>query len=339
MKEVIGLDVGTSRLVSARKAGAGFEFQSQLNAFVAIPYSRMTEIALEREKVPFSAEGDSIIVHGNESARFADFLQIEARRPMTAGFLNPAENDGGARLRRLIGSLLPEDQRGGRVYFTVPAPPIGSAEALTYHEATVRQVLTSLGYRATPLNEGLAVVYAELESSNFSGIGISFGGGLVNVTLAYLSVPVLSFSIPKAGDYIDRSTATVTGELATRVRLAKEESLHLNGTPADKLQQVLTVYYDDMIKSVVTGLRDAFASTRNVPRISQKVPVVIAGGTASPSGFRVRFEKAILEAGLPIGISEVRLSEAPLNATAKGALVAALADGDRTATAAAAATA
>ena len=34
-------------------------------------------------------------------------------------------------------------------------------------------------------------------------------GGLCNVCLAYLSVPVMSFSIPKAGDYIDSSASLV----------------------------------------------------------------------------------------------------------------------------------
>jgi len=35
------------------------------------------------------------------------------------------------------------------------------------------------------------------------------------VCLAYLSVPVFSFSIPKAGDYIDSSVAKLRGEPAT----------------------------------------------------------------------------------------------------------------------------
>ncbi len=42
-----------------------------------------------------------------------------------------------------------------------------------------------------------------MEGSNYTGIGISCGGGLCNVCLAYLSVPVVSFSVPKAGDFID----------------------------------------------------------------------------------------------------------------------------------------
>ena len=58
------------------------------------------------------------------------------------------------------------------------------------------------------------------------------------------------------------------------------------------------------------------------------VPLVLAGGSALPRGFRDRFEKALRETDFPISLSEVRVAESPLNATAKGALVAALADGE-----------
>ena len=123
-----------------------------------------------------------------------------------------------------------------------------------------------MGYQVKSINEGLAVVYSELESSNYTGIGISCGGGLCNVCVAYLSVPVLSFSIPRAGDYIDTNAASITGERANRVRIAKEDSFHFNGFFADKLQQVLSVYYDEMIQSLVQGMKQAFSNSRNLPK-------------------------------------------------------------------------
>lgn len=327
MKEVLGLDVGTSRLVAARKAAQGMEFESQLNAFVSIPHNKMTESALGKEGVPFTVDNGQIMVHGNESARFADLLQMETRRPMTKGVLNANESESSAHLGHLIRTLL-GNRKPTRVTFTVPAAPLGNQESLTYHEATVTQILTDMGHRPTAINEGLAVIYAEMESSNYSGIGISCGGGLVNVCLAYLSVPVLSFSLPKAGDFIDSSTASITGELATRVRLTKEDSFYLNGSTGSKMQQVLTVYYDDMIKSIVAGLREAFSVARNIPKFSKAIPLVLAGGSALPRGFRDRFEKALRETDFPLSLSEVRVAESPLNTTAKGALVAALADGE-----------
>jgi hypothetical protein len=88
---VMGLDVGTSRIVLSWKDTENYSFSSQLNAFVAVPYTRMTENALRREGVPFEKHEHELVVLGNEAPRFADLLNVEMRRPMVQGVLNPAE--------------------------------------------------------------------------------------------------------------------------------------------------------------------------------------------------------------------------------------------------------
>lgn len=326
-QSALGLDVGTSRIVIARRANDDFSYESQLNAFVAIPYSKITEGVLEREKIPHTVQGGEIIVHGNESEKFAGLLNAETRRPMTRGLLDAKEPDSLSMIREIIARMLAE--HGGekrKVCFTVPAPPLGAESSLTYHEATLRQILSDLKYQPVSINEGLAIVYSELESSNYTGIGISCGGGLCNVCLAYLSVPILSFSIPKAGDYIDSSAASVTGERANRIRLTKEDSFHFNGFFADKVHQVLGVYYDDMIRSLVAALKDAFTRTSNLPKFNRPIPMVLSGGTALPPGFRDRFEKLLWEQDFPVTVSDIRMAQNPLHSTAKGALVCALSD-------------
>jgi hypothetical protein len=326
--QALGLDVGTSRIVIARRADDDFRYESQLNAFVAIPYSKITEGVLQREKVPHTIRDGQIIVHGNESEKFAGLLEAETRRPMTAGVLDAKEPDSLAMIREILTTMF-QPHRGDqkkKVCFTVPAPPLGAEGSLTYHEATLRQILTELNYEPVSINEGLAIVYSELEGSNYTGIGISLGGGLCNVCLSYLSVPIISFSIPKAGDYIDNNAASVTGERANRIRLTKEDSFHFNGFFADKVHQVLGVYYDDMIRSLVTALKEAFTRTSSLPKFNRPIPMVLSGGTALPPGFRDRFEKLLWEQDFPITVSDIRLAQNPLHSTAKGALVCALSD-------------
>ncbi len=323
----VGLDVGTSRIVVAQRAGDDFQYESQLNAFVSIPHSKITQAVLEREGIPHTPVAGEIIVHGNESEKFAGILNAEIRRPMSRGVLDPKEPEGLRMIREILASMVGSGNRDRqKMCFTVPAAPLGAEGSLTYHEATVRQILTELGYQPTSINEGLAVIYAELESSNYTGIGVSLGGGLCNVCLAYLSVPVLSFSVPKAGDFIDASSASVTGERANRIRLTKEDSFHFNGFFADKVHQVIGVYYDDMIRSLVAALKEAFARTKDLPKFTRPVPMVLSGGTTMPPGFRDRFEKLLWEQDFPITVSDIRLAQNPLYATAKGALVYALSD-------------
>jgi hypothetical protein len=303
-----------------------FQYQEQLNAFVGIPYAKVTEKVLQKENVPHVAAGNEIIVHGNESEKLADMLSMETRRPMDKGFLNPHEPDSLSRVAYMIENLCGKGQEDQLVCFSVPAAPLGEEDCLTYHEATLKQVLGDLGYEAKSINEGLAVVYAELEESNYTGIGISCGSGLCNVCLSYLSVPVFSFSIPKAGDFIDVSAAAVVGDRATRVRIAKEESFHFNGHHAEKVNQVLKVYYDDMIRTIIEGLKSELAKAGGMSRLRRPIPLVLSGGSTLPNGFRDRFENILKESDLPISVSEIRLAPNPLHSTAKGALMAALVD-------------
>lgn len=327
-KAVIGLDIGTSRVVAACAGGGQPEVHSELNAFLALPYSRLTENSLKKESIPFAVAGGQIVVIGNESARMADLLGREIRRPMTRGMLNPEEPESLELIRQIISTVVePEETAGSKICYSLPAPPLGGDDNLTFHEAAVRQILEKLGYGdLRGVNEGVAVIYSEMEDSNYTGIGISCGGGLCNVAMAYLSVPVLAFSVPKGGDFIDASAAGVTGEMVNRVRLIKEESFHFNGHYADKIQQALSVYYDDMIQSIVGGLKQALESSRNVPKFGREVPVVLSGGGVLPDGFRERFEKAVRQTSLPVRISEVRLARNPLETTARGALAAALSE-------------
>lgn len=322
-----GIDVGTSRICLARRGGGQIEYETQLNAFLSVPHSPMTESVLRKERVPHTARDGEILVLGNEAGRLAELLGMETRRTMTRGMLNPAEPDSVAVLTEMIGAAVRAKEgepAPPRVCFTVPAAPLGAGESLTYHEATLRQILAGLGFNAHPVNEGLATVYAELEASNYSGIGVSCGAGLCNVCLAYLAVPIVSFSVPQAGDYIDSSAASVTGERANRMRILKEDSFHFNGFFADKLHQAIGVYHDSMIQSLVESMARALAGAGKAVRANRPVPIVLSGGSVMPAGFRDRFEKILRQQSFPLPVSEILLAADPLHSAAKGALAAAL---------------
>jgi hypothetical protein len=323
----IGLDVGTSRIVTAQRLDKTTQYQAQLNAFVTLPFSKLTQGVLKKERIPHLVQDSEITVYGDESERFANLFHRETRRPMLRGVLNPDETNS-LRLVREIVTLLTADSpgQGQKLRFSVPAAPLGADVEVNAHEAELKRMLSDLGYEASSISEGLAVVYGEMENSNYTGIGVSCGGGLCNVCLAYLSVPVFSFSIGKAGDFIDSSVANLRGEPATRIRTIKEESFHLNGHFTNKIHQALNTYYEDMIQALVAAIRDAFASAQNMPKLSRPIPLVLSGGTVLAAGFRDRFEKVLRETELPVAISEIRLGASPQHSTARGALVAALSE-------------
>jgi len=116
----------------------------------------------------------------------------------------------------------------------------------------------------------------------------------------------------------------VTGDLATRLRVHKERAFRLNGLGSDRINNALTVYYEEMIVNLVEALRSHISAAQRLPKLDQAIPLVLTGGTVAPKGFLDHFGKILRAKDLPVRLSELRVSADPLNSTARGALMAAL---------------
>jgi actin-like ATPase involved in cell morphogenesis len=134
----LGLDVGTSRIVVARTTDKKYAYESQLNAFLTLPYSKLAESLLQRENVFYEVRGAELIVMGNDAQRFAEVFHVETRRPMRNGTLNPLEPHSLGVLRsiiaRLVGKAATENQK---VLFSVPAPLPDGDVGIPYHHASI----------------------------------------------------------------------------------------------------------------------------------------------------------------------------------------------------------
>src|SRR5262252_6003201 len=119
----IGLDVGTSRIVAARSLeNKKYSYETELNAFLTLPYSKPAESLLQREKVSHEVHGREILVAGNDAQRFAEVFHVETRRPMFDGVLNPQEPHSLAVVRSIIAKLIGKAaSEGQKVFFSVPA--------------------------------------------------------------------------------------------------------------------------------------------------------------------------------------------------------------------------
>jgi len=323
----LGVDVGTCRIVISQKKGRMVATRSQLNAFFSVPYFKFTQDILEKNQVKYFVNGNSLVIIGDGAEKLSVIFNAEIRRPMQEGLLNALEVEGQKVIQKILENLIERPETlGESVCISLPAVPAGWEARLLYHEAILKNYFMSLGYRVKTITEGLAVILTELAENYFSGIGISFGGGMCNVCFSYMSIPVLSFSIPKAGDYIDRSVASVMNMLPTEVKLVKENELDFSSGPRNRVQNALQIFYDDVIYSVLSALNKEFSRSAKLPQLHDPIPIVLAGGTAMPKGFLSRFEKILAEFSFPIPVSGVRLANDPLTATVRGALIAAMSE-------------
>lgn len=320
-----GLDVGTANLLSAVMTGDGETVvRRERNMFLEIPREfRRNRAMLTKLNVPYVTYQDRVFVIGSSSFELANMFGKEVRRPMRDGFLSSDERDAIALLRFIIERLLGEPARENEpVHFSVPAPSVDTDNDTVYHEGVIGGVLRKLGYAPKAINEAHAVVYSELGEQDFTGVGISCGGGMFNVCVAYRSIPGVTFSVSRGGDWIDAHVAKVMGIPLTQATDVKESDICLT-EPRSREEEAIVLYYRNLIDYVLENLAQRFSAARDVPRFTEPVDLVLAGGTSLPRGFPEIFAEELAKLEFPLKIGRVRRAEEPLSSVARGCLIAA----------------
>jgi hypothetical protein len=326
-----GLDVGTANLVAARMdEEGGIEFFPARNAFLDVPEDPYTLKMLKGQGVPYIKRENKLFIIGEDAFELANIFNREMRRPMKNGLISPTDVDAMPMEVELFKKILgPPRADGEVVYYSIPADPVDSTMNIVYHTNIANGLLERLGYRGHPFNEGQAIVFSELGDDDFTGIGISCGGGMVNVCVCFRSMPVVSFSTAKGGDWIDQQAAQVMGCAASKITAVKERGVDINA-PKTPEEEAIVIYYRHLIKYSLDNIVKKFETTKDIPNFPKPVPIAVSGGTSKVGGFVDVFkdEFSKMASRFPIKVSDIRKAEDQLNATAKGCLLAALSHED-----------
>ncbi len=317
-----GLDIGTMNIICAEKDQEDIVFTQQRNAFMDLDSNDLTKNMLDTTKVLYIETENGISLIGEDAFKFATIFEKDARRPMTQGIISPKEKEAIPIMKLIVERVLGQPQKQNEVlYISTPANPIDTDLNVLYHKKTMEALTKGLKYETHVIDEGLAVIYSELSDYDFTGIGISVGAGMTNVTLAYLATPLMSFSIARGGDWIDEQVAKATGMPKEHITHSKEKISKLNKeVKMGSIEGALTVYYDALMTYVIKNL-DRKLSEITPPKVA--FPVAIAGGSAQPEGFFELFEKRLREAKLKVELSKIKHVKDPLLSVARGCLIAA----------------
>ena len=322
-----GLVVGTANLVSSFQDNTGnVNLKIQRNAFIDIDCDDYTRNMLTRLGVQYVVVNNRMVVVGDPAFELANIFNRNTRRPMKDGMISPDESDALPIEKMLLETLLGQPKQQGEVcYYSVPAEPIDADLNVVYHQGVFGGLLKGLGYDPKPLVEGHAVVFSELAQDDFTGIGISCGGGMFNVCVAYKSIPALSFSTTRGGDWIDRNVASVLGISSSRACGMKEKGIDLTN-PQGREEEAVEIYYRNLISYTLKNIKERFESSSSMPKFPDPVSIVCAGGTSMIGGFVEVFQQEFDKIQFPIDVKEIRLAEDPLYSVSKGCLVASLSE-------------
>ena len=359
---MVGVDVGTMFINCARSEGGKNIIRTIRNCFLSLD-DLTDNIDWLKENTNASIveikddDGDvKSFVVGSDAMSLPN---AKVRRGMSNGILNPSEEDAAIIIAKMIEIVV-----GAALYpheiacVSIPANTIDNTIDNINHKRIIEKIFVDLGYDFVPINEGLAIIYAnnpvviddDGKKTPFSGCGISMGGGMVNISHAYMGIPTpeLTFSVPRSGDFLDERTASTFGKDASgnpivspsEVARFKEKYLDLTRLDTDytndeldnlgfkksskrnkfrKMHFGLCSYYEDLINFVLANFVEKFKQSKI--QSDYEVEIVIAGGTSMPKGVVEKFEKILAERGdFPFEVKCVRRAADPFNSTALGAL-------------------
>lgn len=346
------IDIGTMFLVKGEvdDIAGGINYTVERNVFLKAATTDDTEETLKENNWAYARHEDDFYILGEDAIKLKNLLTIksssgnenliatkisELRRPMQNGILNTSEEKlSVAIIQKLIANLLGKPAVSGETLcFCSPGDPVDSNLSVIFHKTMLTSFLQGLGYAVECVPEALAVIFSERPVAEdeseidgeapFSGISFSFGAGMCNVCFAYKKMPLISFSIARSGDWIDREAAKVAGVDTPLITRYKEKNFDLNKIDmTDMRQAALDIFYQNMIEHALRNFAQKFNELEN--QIDVPLEIVVAGGTASVPGFIEKFKAVLKSVDLPFKVKSVRLAENPLYAVSHGCLIKAL---------------
>jgi hypothetical protein len=300
--------------------------------FKLSPKSKIARQIIERglNGQKYFCDGDDFIVVGQDAIERAIERNASTFRPMVRGVLSPKERRARSILRFILSHVLggPVAEKE-KIIYSVPSQPIDRKTSdydEAFHQDALRNDLAEMGFEGSAIPEAEAVCYSELGGAGYTGIGMSWGAGMVNCCLMSSGEGILHWSTTRSGDWIDQRAALASDAPETVVQVEKESGGFEVGVEVDgdPILSAVAIYYGRLVDYTAQAMVSQLVKTDRP--FKEPVPVVLAGGTARAQGFCDRFAEALQEhAGdtLPFEIKEVRLAKDPLRAISRGCLLAA----------------
>jgi len=332
----IALDPGTAFFQVAEKNDNGeIELKTIRNVFVELSSFENDDIEqiLKQNNWEYVRDGKHFYVIGEDSLKIARlFPEIEIRRPMQDGVLNKGENKKMLIMASIIENAIGKSEDDNSVVcYCVSSPVIDSNIDNVFHKNRLEGMIKRLGFTSKCIDEGMGILFSERptitdengEEVPYSGIAISWGAGRTNMVLAYRGLQILGMSCNRGGDYIDSKVVEQTDFPLSQIIYVKENKLDFNKIDYDDdIIFALDAYYQNLIEYVFKNFAKKFESVKS--QFSAPLSIVIAGGNASPPGFRDKVESVVEKLDLPFDIKGIKISKDPMNAVVKGLLTQAI---------------
>jgi len=324
--KAVGIDVGTAFIVSARyNDNQQIDTISARDGFFKMEASKQKKNMLDSSNVKYVKLGDELFVVGNEAFDMAVLFDQKLRRPLKDGVLSADEKECEPVIMEILKAVVGKGNLSDIVYYSVPAEPVDSDFDIIYHEAKISHFLENLGFKAEnvyAMNEAMAIVNSELADTMFTGLAISFGAGMTNVAMSYRGLEIFSFSIARGGDWIDAEVSRNRKISLSDATATKESDDFDLMNPTDVVEDAIRIFYISHLEYVIKNIMGNLEIHKRKIKLRESLKVVVSGGTSKPKNFIKLFEEQVEKKPWNIPVGEVVQASNPLDAVARGCLIA-----------------
>lgn len=329
-----GLDLGTKTIVLARTGEDGRPiFRWEINGFYSFDRTDgVVKQILTKQQIPHIEKEGKIFALGKKAEELAYAFNGRLRRPMANGTVSK-EPEAINIMASIIHAIIGKVTEDSLIYYCIPADALNRDTNVRLHEKIALMIIegkkSEAKIRAFSINEARAIA---IGAGTDIAIAISWGAGMVNVCYYKWGLSIFEFSLVGSGDWIDLKSAEAFNydpkkpddkysETPTTIAKRKHEiDLSKPLVQMDRVEQVIAMNYKILIENVVNGIVDGFTTNMDKGRFDGEIPIIMAGGTASPKGFAEYFKQILLSRQLPFKPSDIIVHERPLFAVAEGCL-------------------
>jgi len=333
----LGLDIGTKNIVLAYEDDEGKKkIRHEVNGFIKIPKGDgFTKNLLINSGVAYVENENDFIALGKKAEELSYAFNKTLERPMIDGVISGKTEEAMQIMAIIIRAIVGKLNDDATLYYCIPANAINQDTNIAFHDKVMKMMIDdfegSSKINSYSINEARAIVISEVDDK--TGIGISFGAGMVNVCYCLYGIEIFAFSIVGSGDRIDIESAVRFGydpkdpegsykETPTSI-CKRKEKMSLTECTDDAVGKTIWINYGIMIESVIKAIIEGFKKHEEKARIDKPISIVIAGGTSSPEGFDDYVKEVIIKTDVPFEIGEIRRAEKPLYTVSEGCLTAA----------------
>jgi hypothetical protein len=331
----LGLDIGTKNIVLAYEDDKGKKkIRHEVNGFIKIPKGDgFTKNLLVSSGVAYVENENDFIALGKKAEELSYAFNKTLQRPMIDGVISGKTDEAMQIMAIIIRAIVGKLNDDAILYYCIPANAINQNTNVAFHDKVMKMMIDDFDgtINSYSINEARAIVISEVEDK--TGIGISFGAGMVNICYCLYGIEIFAFSIVGSGDRIDIESAIRFGynpkdpegsykETPTSI-CKRKEKMTLTECPEDVVGKTIWINYGIMIESVIKAIIEGFKKHEEKARIDKPIPMIIAGGTSSPDGFDDYVKDVISKIEVPFEIGEIRRAEKPLYAVSEGCFAAA----------------